>query len=515
MNHQSTDRQPRLAELLAALSLAADLGNGVPMETTLRVCLLTTRLAHEAGLRDDDLGAAYYTGLLWSAGCTATSHEERVRFGDDLGLKRAMAGADFERPAEILRRAAGIGEGWGASARLQGLSGMLRHGQTHGQAIAVAHCEAAASLASRLGLGTKVKEGLGAFFEYWNGRGGPARISGEAIPAPARAARLAYEAVHALRVGDDPARVVRSRAGGELDPALAATFEKRARDLMAGLDQESVWSEALEVEPEPRPWAPASRVDIFAAALGDLVDLKSVFWLGHSSSVARLTDAAAGGMHINKEETVLLRRASLIHGLGRVAVSNRIWDKPGPLSPAEWERVRLYPYFTDRVVSRAPALANVVRPASGAQERLDGSGYHRGLPAAAQPVAMRLLASAAAYQSMTEDRPHRPALDNRAAAAELRAEAAAGRLDGEAVGAVLEAAGHPRPRGDWPAGLTDREVQVLRLVARGNTNRQVAGALSIAEETARNHIKHIYDKIGISSRAGAAMYAMEHGLFIA
>lgn len=484
------------------------------METTLRVCLLATRLADAADVNDDVLAASYYTGLLWSAGCTSTSHEEKIRFGDDVGLKRAMAGTDFERPSAILRHVVGIGEDWGARARLEGMFGMVEHGRTHGEDVAAFHCEAAARLASRLGLGDSVLKGIGAFFEYWDGRGGPAGIRGDAIPFAARAARLAYEAVHALRLGDDPVAVVRSRAGRELDPSLVRVFEQRAKDLVVGLDHESVWTEALAQEPEPRPWAPASRLDAFASAFGDFVDLKSVFWLGHSSEVARLAEAAATGMRMAKDEPVLLRRAAHIHGLGRVAVSNRIWDKRGPLSAAEWERVRLYPYFTDRVVSRAPALADVIRTASGAQERLDGSGYHRGLPASAQPAALRLLAAAAAYQSMTEERPYRPPLKGPAAAAELRALSAKGRLDGDAVRAVLEASGHRRPRGEWPAGLTDREVDVLRLVARGNTNRQVASELSISEETARNHVKHIYDKIGISTRAGAALFAMEQGLFI-
>src|SRR2546429_5293449 len=195
-------------------------------------------------------------------------------------------------------------------------------------------------------------------------------------------------------------------------------------------------------------------------------------------------------------DVVLVRRAALLHGLGRVAVPNRIWDKPGRLSPGEWERVRLYPYFTDRILSRAPAFAELVRPASGVKERLDGGGYHRGLPAPAQPAPLRVLAAAAAYRSMTEERRHRPALVADAAAAQLLAEAAARRLDREAVGAVLEAAGHRRQRGAWPAGLTDREVEVLRQVARGNTNRQVADALHSSAETALYTSKHNYVNYG-------------------
>ena len=509
-----TESQVRLSELLAALSLAADLGTGMPMETTLRVCLLATRLAEAAGADQEDVSATFYTGLLWSAGCTSTAHEETLRFGDDIGLKRAMAGTDFERPSEVMSHAARIGAEWGVGARLQGFSGLLRYGRAQGEDVAAFHCEAAARLASRLGLGAKALEGLGAFFEYWNGSGGPAALKREAIPVPARAARLAYEAVHSLRAGADPVGVVRSRAAKELDPNLADIFERKVTELVADLDQESVWSETLDAEPVPRPWTPASRLDQVAEAFGDFVDLKSVYWLGHSAGVAMLAEAAATVIRLPETDRIAVRRGARLHSLGRVAVSNRIWDKSAALSSAEWERVRLYPYFTDRVVGRAPGFVDAVRVASGAQERLDGSGYHRGLPAAAQPVPVRLLAAAAAYRSMIEARPHRAALQAKTAAAELRTASAAGRLDGEAVRAVLEAAGHERRRGEWPAGLTDREVEVLRRVARGATNRQVAADLHISEETARNHVKHIYEKAGVSTRAGAALFAMEQGLFL-
>jgi HD-GYP domain-containing protein (c-di-GMP phosphodiesterase class II) len=504
----------RLAELLASLSLAADLGNGVPMETTLRVCVLATRLALDVGAAEDDVAATYYTGLLWSVGCTSTAHEERIRFGDDIGVKRAMTGADFERPADVMRHAVRIGADRGAGGRVQGFAGLLRYGRAHGVDVAAFHCEAGARLAARLGLGAPVLAGLGAFFEYWDGHGGPAELAGDAIPFAARAARLAFEAVHAYRAGADAAALAGARAGRELDPELAAVFGRSADALVDGLDEESVWAAALELEPEPRPWTPSTRLDELLAAFGDFVDLKSVFWLGHSRAVAQLVQSAAEVRRLPEDKVTHVRRSAQVHGLGRVAVSNRIWDKASALSAGEWERVRLYPYFTDRVLCRAPVFAEIGRMASSAQERLDGSGYHRSLPAAAQPIALRLLAAAAAYQSMTEPRPQRPALSVQQAAAELRSAAAAGRLDGDAVSAVLEAAGHPPRRREWPASLTDREVDVLRLVATGRSNRQLATALTISEETARNHVKHIYDKIGISTRAGAALFAMEHGLYL-
>lgn len=209
-----------------------------------------------------------------------------------------------------------------------------------------------------------------------------------------------------------------------------------------------------------------------------------------------------------------LRRAALLHDLGRVSVPNGIWDKPRPLTAGEWERVRLYPYHTERIIKHLPILRPLAALAGSAQERLDGSGYHRGLPAAMISTEARLLAAADVYHAMTEARPHRPALSTEAAAREVIAEVGAGRLDREAVDAVLEASGHPRSRADrsWPAGLTDREVDVLRRVAQAKPNKAIARELVISEETVRNHIRHIYEKISVDSRAGAALFAMENDL---
>ena len=500
--------ETKLTELLATLSLAGDLGNGLPLETTLRVCLLASRLSSLAGIDQDQAAATYFAGILWSSGCTATSHEELVRFGRDVEIKSAMAGADFERPPAIVGRLARAHQDLGLAA----IAGMVRAGSRHGQDIAVSHCEAASMLASRLGFGGPVIEALGAFFEQWDGRGGPRGIRAEAVPVAARVLAVASTAVHAARIGDDPIREIRRRSGRQLDPHLVDLSVQHSADVLDGMDAESVWQAVLAAEPEARPWVPLSRLDAFAAAMGDFVDLKSVHWLGHSAAVGQLASAAARGCGIPDTEIPALKRAALIHGVGRVAVSVRIWDKAGSLTEGEWERVRLYPYFTDRVASRTKALDELGRTASGAQERLDGSGYHRGLPASAQPPATRVLAAASAYQAMTESRSHRPAMPAPQAAAQVRADATAGKLDREAVEAVLESAGLRRRRGEWPGGLTDREVEVLRLVARGAINRDVARALTISEDTVRNHVKHVYEKIGVSTRAGAALFAMEKGL---
>jgi HD-GYP domain-containing protein (c-di-GMP phosphodiesterase class II) len=197
-----------------------------------------------------------------------------------------------------------------------------------------------------------------------------------------------------------------------------------------------------------------------------------------------------------------------------VGVSSGIWDKEGPLTRSEWEQIRLHPYHTERILSCSSTLAPLGRIAGLHHERLDGSGYHHGVSAPALPVSARILAAADTFQAATQERPHRPARTTEQAAAHLTAEATAGRLDADCVAAVIEAAGQPRPRvrRHWPAGLSEREVDVLRLLAHGLSNAQIADRLVISRRTAEHHVQHIYTKIGHSTRAAATIFAMEHDL---
>jgi HD-GYP domain-containing protein (c-di-GMP phosphodiesterase class II) len=230
--------------------------------------------------------------------------------------------------------------------------------------------------------------------------------------------------------------------------------------------------------------------------------------------VAELAAAAAGALGCSRAEASAVRAAGFLHDLGRVAVPNGVWDRPGALSDGERERVRLHPYYTERVLERSPALAPLALLAGSHHERLDGSGYHRGSTAAQLGAGARLLAAADAYDAMTHDRPHRRALPPAAARAELGAMVAAGALEKRTVDAVLEAAGAAplRTRQRHPAGLTDRELEVLRLIAQGRTNKQIAEALVVTEKTAGHHVEHIYAKAGVSTRVGAALFAMHHDL---
>jgi HD-GYP domain-containing protein (c-di-GMP phosphodiesterase class II) len=251
-----------------------------------------------------------------------------------------------------------------------------------------------------------------------------------------------------------------------------------------------------------------------AAAFGDLADIKTPFTHGHSSEVARLSVAAATQLHLDRQTIAQLRVAALLHDVGHVGISNAVWEKPGSLTTAEWEQARLHPYYSERILSSSLALAPMAPIVGLHHERLDGSGYHRGCGATAIGYAARVLAAADALQAMTQRRPHRPALDLEHARDELLNETRRGRLDADAVAAVLAAAGHPLPARRVPraAGLTEREVEVLRLVAEGCSNPEIGRRLGVSRRTAEHHVQHIYTKLGVSSRAGAALFALEHDL---
>jgi DNA-binding CsgD family transcriptional regulator len=321
------------------------------------------------------------------------------------------------------------------------------------------------------------------------------------------------EVAHRSGGVDAAVALARRLAGSQFDPNVAARFASAAREILDGLDGAGTWDEVVGAEPELSQPLTGEELDAALAAIADFVDLKSPYTLGHARSVAQLVDGAGPQLGLDAGSQRTLRRAALAHGLGRLGVSNAIWDKPGPLGAGEWERVRLQPNLTARMLQQSPALATIGALAADLRERLDGSGYPRGAAGASITLPARTLAAADVYQSMIEPRPHRPARTADDAAGELRAEVRAGRLDGDAVEAVLVAAGHrARTRPARPAGLTAREVDVLRLVARGLSSKEIATELVITPKTARNHIEHIYVKTGATGRVEASLFAIKHGL---
>jgi HD-GYP domain-containing protein (c-di-GMP phosphodiesterase class II) len=341
------------------------------------------------------------------------------------------------------------------------------------------------------------------------------RARGDAIPLPIRLIHVARDAAFQRVIGGDAHAVetIRQRTGHAFDPDVARTFVLHASEMFqAADDPSSAWDMILAAEPEPHLTLDGEAIDRALTAIGAFAEISSPYLAGHSAGVAERAAAGARACGRDEADVRRVRRAGLLHDVGRVAVHPRVWEMRGPLDADAWEQVRLHAYHVERVSDRSPLLASLAEIGCAHHERLDRSGYHRGLPAAGLPPLARLLAVEDGYQALMEPRAYRPAYDVDQAAAILRDEAKAGRLDAEMVAAVLLGAGQPAPRIERPAGLTDREVQVIGLLARGFQTKQVARALGISVKTADRHIQNAYRKIGVSTRAGAAVFAMEHGL---
>jgi HD-GYP domain-containing protein (c-di-GMP phosphodiesterase class II)/DNA-binding CsgD family transcriptional regulator len=501
-----------LAEFTAALSLAADQAAGLSPGHGLRTCLLATRLARRAGLAINDLRDVYYTALLRSVGCTSDAHEQAELFGDEIAARTQLNLAPHLPAREVLgvlARHSGAGEP--PLRRAAALGRTLTASRDLPRRVATAHCETAQRLSGRLSLPDSVSAAVHAVFERWDGSGFPDGLAGAQIPVPARFAQLSYDALllheHLGSIG----RIVRL-AGACYDPDVAVLL--KADDTTEVTEVVSPWEAVLAAEPGGPTPLDSVQLDGACQAAADFADLKSPWLLGHSRGVAELAEAAAWRAGLDAGRVAGLRRAALLHDLGRVVVPSGVWDRRGPLRDHEWELVRLHAYHSERTLARSPGLAPLGVIAGAHHERMDGSGYHGGSAAARLPAEARLLAAADCYQAMTQARPHRERLDPERAAAELEADVRAGRLDGAAVQAVLTVAGHTGKTGGrvFPAGLSDREAQVLTLLARGHSNREIASQLGITPKTAGHHVEHLYAKIGVSTRAAAALFALEHGL---
>jgi HD-GYP domain-containing protein (c-di-GMP phosphodiesterase class II) len=509
----------RLADLLGGLSIAADLGFGLPPGEAMRSCLIATALSRRLRLPEDEVGEAFYTALLAHVGCSALSHETSAAFGDELVVMRAAARTNVADPAdvaatlmpEVMR---GLSPGRRAEVTRYAAT---REGREFGRAFDTGSCEVASATARRVGLGPGVERALSEVVEWWNGDGPPRGLRGDEIARPARVTRAAADAARFDHIGGPAAAVeaLRRRSGGILDPAIVEAFGAHADQLLAETHAGDPRQLVLAAEPEPAVEIDAAELPRIAAAFGDLADMKTPWTHGHSAGVARLAEAAGERLGLGARDLAALGVAAPLQDLGRVAVSDAIWEKPGPLTSVDWEQVRMHPYHSERILASSGALEPMARAAGMHHERLDGSGYHRGSRGRELSPVARILAAADAFQAMTEDRPHRPPLPAEGAAEELGREARAGRLDPEAVAAVLEAAGARRRRRRErlrPGGLSDREVEVARLVAAGCSNAEIATRLVISRRTAEHHVQHIYAKVGRSSRAGLALFVHEHEL---
>ncbi len=506
----------RVAEVLAALSLTTDLASGVPFEKGLATCAVSTAFAGALGLDTDDRRAVFHTALLRAVGCTAYAPENAAFFVDDTAFQSALKVIDPGDPAVFGAQMARFGAWAGPEQQPVLAQRFLDIVATEAVQATGASCEVSRALGPRLGLPAAAVDALDHVWERWDGLGMPGVCSGERLPLVARIVHVGEQAAWAYAQSGRPGAMaeVRRRSGGHLDPDLAARFVADADAVLAGLEVPDLLAAVVAAEPGHPTTVGPEGLATLCETLAIVVDLKGRYLLGHSAHVATLADAAAGLSGVDPPGRTELRAAALLHDLGRAGVASSIWDRPGPLGAADWERVRLHAYWTGRMLDRCPALRPLAGVAGAHHERLDGHGYHRGAAAGELSRTARLLAAADVFAAVTEDRPHRPALTAADAARLVVAEAAAGRLDHDACAAVVEAAGLPRPRKAWPCDLTDREVDVLRLAARGLSNRQIAQELVLSDRTVETHLKHVYDKTGRRTRAGAAVFAMEHDLLI-
>lgn len=512
---RATAAPVRLADLVATLSLVSDLGMGRPMERVLRQTVITLRLAEAAGVEDPVRAAAYYTSLLTWVGCAADTSELAELFGDETELYADVHDGDLGGVSMAVFVARHLG---GGSSRLHRVGMVGRFLVTAGksvQQVMQGHCQSTSELAGRLRLGEDVSRPLLQAFERWDGRGVPGLVGGDDLAMAMRLVHLAdnVEAFHYTGGVAAALDVALQRRGTQFDPTLVDCFTDRHPEILAGIDRIQAWEEVIALDPGLGALLEDDQLDRALEAFADFADLKSSSRLGHSRGVAVLAADAARRLGLPPDDVVLARRAAWVHDLGMIGVPSGVWDETRPWTLAQAERARTHPYLTERMLARMPALAAVARCAAQHHERLDGSGYPHGLGRDALPMTSRVLAAADTFHALRQDRPHRPAMNAAAAAAVVREEVRAGRLDGEAVTAVLAAAGHRVERPPGPAsGLTAREREVLVHLARGLSNPEIATALTLSRKTVSTHLEHIYAKLGVSTRTQAALFAMQHGL---
>jgi HD-GYP domain-containing protein (c-di-GMP phosphodiesterase class II) len=510
----------RRADFLMALAYATDLATGHSRDFALRSCVLAMRFAEVARLDELTSRAVYHQALLRFIGCNADTHLLAAAWGDEITLRRELHHIDMGNRAEFVEIFVGAITRKFAGASPEELAEAVKRGLAEGPQVNIpilsGHCEVAQRIAERIGLPEEIRENLGQIYERWDGKGLPRGLSGNAVKFPVRLVTLAQDAIaltdhHGF---ETMKAMIAKRAGGGYEPELVDLFLTHAEKLLAGLDGPVDRETILALEPAPHSMLDEEACDEAYLAIADMIDMRMPFTFGHSRAVASLAHAAGKHLGLPASDIRDVRRAAYTHDIGELAVPVSTWMRAGPLTERETDAARLHPYHGERALASlggdGKAVASLVQRH---HERLDGSGYHRNSRGPDLSPAARVLAAAEAFQTAREARPHRPAMSDVAAAAKLRNAVREGRLCPDAVEAVLTCAGQPARRSaERLAGLTPREIEVLRLIAAGDTAKEAARKLDISPKTADNHIQSLYSKIGVTTRAGAALYALERGL---
>lgn len=530
------DGYVRTIDLIGALSLAADLASGLSAGHAVRATYIGMRIAADIGLPAEQLRDLFYTELLMDAGCTAWTGQVAANIlGDDIAARRDLFFfTDPSDPRAILRWLAQyMAAGEGLGTRLTHAVRFAVNGKAFMTEGMQNTCEVAARLAGRIGMSIGVQEALRFAFEQWDGSGPRARHA-DAIPIISRIvyATIFLEVFHQVGGRAAAVELARTRRGKALDPAVTDAVARLAADdaFWQGLESESVWTMVREMEPDsPYRYFRETRLDEAAKAFADFADLKSFYLAGHSRRVAALAERMGSVLGSSSADLVTVRRAALLHDLGLVAVPSFALHKPEDrLTDAEREALRLHPYHAERILARVPAFAPAVPLVGAHHERPDGRGYYRGLAYEQIPLGARVIAVADRFDELTHAGPERPALDVEPALGRMRGEVGFG-LCPEAFSALLRSLKVPTPepppagttaepgpaagpKPPWPAGLTDREIEVLRLLATGASRREMATALAVSEHTVRHHLSHIYEKTGVHTRVAATLFAIERAL---
>ena len=469
-------------DAMLALAFIGDLSMGRPTDHSHRTAWLAAQLAAQDGCAESDCRAAHDVALLRWSGCTANAAGFDQLLGDDVGGREALLAMTLPMNAE---RAAAI------------------------VPLAQIHCEVSGDIASQLGMSAQVEAGLRHVFETWDGRGNPGRLAAQEVPAVVYHVALAsdLEILSRARGLEAALATIAQLADAKYPTSLVQRMTRSAPDWLATLDDEAPPKASAQPVPD------AAR-DVALELIADVADLKLPWLAGQSRQVAACAGATAALLGLDPAAQSMLHRAGLIHAIGRAALPNRLWEKPGRLSASDRERIRLMPYWTFRAAGHIPGLKAEAELASYAYERLDGSGAYRNLGGAALTPQHRVMATAVALVALRSPRPWRPAHDADAAARVLREEAALGRFDPEIVEASLSALAGAKPRGPAKAAisLSAREADVLRRISLGESNKEVARVLDISPSTVRTHIESVFRKLECSTRAAATLKAFTLGL---
>jgi HD-GYP domain-containing protein (c-di-GMP phosphodiesterase class II) len=473
-----TDNTVTVEDAVQALALVGDLSMGQPTDGSIRAARLAARLAHADGAGPDACCHARLVALLRWSGCTANASGFATLLGDDVGGRDAML--THSLPA-------------GHPLTVTSVTPLAR-----------IHCEVSGDIARLLGLPAEVEAGLRHVWEHFDGNGLPDRLRGAAIPTVVFYASLAGDLeilarTHGLR---EALAMIAGMADRKYPAALVRTLDAHAQ----------VWLDELET-PAPAVTDPLLARHVPLSIVADMIELKLPWLTGYSRRVATLVEAAAALSDLAPAQQHSLGRAALIHGIGRAAVPNTVWERDGRLSAADWEKIRLVPYWTARAGAQIPALRAEAALASHAYERVDGSGYFRNLEADALGLPQRLLAAACAYVALCMPRPWRPAYSSDDAGRVLGEQADTGLFDAAAVRCVIAAAGGDHvPAAARRSLLSEREVDVLRRISLGESNKEAARILQISPSTVRTHVESIFRKLACSTRAAATLKALNLGL---